>query len=175
LKEEIEGNQPREESSDCLGSVEDEPLGPVGKGMVPRANGPDIDRRPWEGESFDGDSEREVDEFLKGDLLRRPLFHSFWVRSVNGLRRFVVVHEAAAGLSAAEVDVALASVVAFGEGEKDTDVGVDEQWIVDGTWESSERPFPIPLSIPSESFGFNRALGVIISANGSIPSKSQYP
>jgi len=99
LKEEIERNQPREENSDCLGSVEEEPVAPV---WVPRANGPDIDRRPWAGEGFDGDSEREVDindldgggddltwwwvllkgiqfldEFVKDDLLRRPLFNSF--------------------------------------------------------------------------------------------------
>jgi len=80
----------------------------------------------------------------------------------------VVVREAAAGLSAAEVDAVLGSVVASEEGEEDIDVGVDEEWIVDGTWESSELPFPIPLSIPPKSSGSNRS-------NGSIPPKSQYP
>jgi len=43
----------------------------------------------------------------------------------------VVVHEAAAGFSAAEVDVSSGLVVEFGEGE-DVDVGVDEEWIVGG-------------------------------------------
>jgi len=96
LKEGIEGNRPREENSDCLGSVEEEPVAP---GTVPRANGPDMERRFCAVDGFDGDSEREedvddcdddltwlwfllkdiqlFDEFLEDDLLCPPLFNSF--------------------------------------------------------------------------------------------------